>query len=381
MKKGIELNDLAAEITRQSETKKDYLADSRKVLMAPDTGRLEIDFTEPGADIQRVDDFEIRPHAHKQLATHTGIPTKYYDRMPTDLKAVNVNHWLHNEPTNRMIRTLDGDVRAFMSDSYRPLDNFDLANAVLPILMEQTGMRVESCQLTETRMYIKAIFPNIESDLDPAVGDIVKAGLEIRNSEVGAGALDFMTIAYRLWCLNGCTTGVGHKRRHVGKRQGEAETAEEFYRDETRAKDDEAFWMKIQDTVRATVTQESFEKIAQRMRDTKQHELGNPVQVCEIAAKKFGLNETEQGGILQHLVSGGDLTGFGLLNAVTRYSQDVDDYDRASEFERLGGQIIELPSTAWKEFAPVTVTVPGMGDFPAGTDIPGMGTLENGAAA
>lgn len=355
MKQGIDLNQLAAEITRQNDTKRDYLADSRKVLMAPDTNRLEVDLTQPGADIQRVEDFEVRPHAHKQLATWTGIPSKYYDRMPPDLRAVNVNHWLRNEPGQRMIRTLDGDVRAFMSDSYRPLDNIDLANAVLPILMEQPGMKVESCQITETRMYIKALFPEIESDLDPAIGDIVQAGLTVQNSEVGAGALSIDPFAFRLWCLNGCTSNVGQRRRHVGKKQGEIDTAEEFYRDETKAADDQAFWMKVQDTVRATVTEEGFEKIAQRMRDTKNIQLGNPIEVVEIAAKKFGLNEGEQGGILQHLVTGGDLSGFGLLNAVTRYSQDVDDYDRASDLERLGGTIIELPQSAWKEFSPAQV--------------------------
>lgn len=356
MKKGkFDLNELAAEITRQEAAKRDILADSRKVMMAPDTGRLEVDFTKASDEVQHVEDFHIRPHAHKQLATFTGIPSKYYDRMPTDLKAVNVNHWLRNEPGNRMLRLMDQDLRAFMSDSYRPLDNFDLAQAVLPVLMEQPDMRVESCDITETRMYIKALFPKIESDLDPGVGDIVQAGLTIQNSEVGAGALAIDPFAFRLICLNGMTTNVGQRRRHVGRKQGELDTASEFYRDETKAKDDEAFWMKVQDTVRATVTQEGFDRIAQRMRDTKQHQLGNPIEVVEIAAKRFGLNESEQGGILQHLVSGGDLSGFGLLNAVTRYSQDVEDYDRASDLERLGGTIIELPKTAWKEFAPVTV--------------------------
>jgi hypothetical protein len=352
MKTGISLTELATQVEHQATTKRDYLADSRKVYMTPDTNRLEIDLTQAGADVQRVEDFEVKPHAHKQLATWTGIPTKYYERMPADLRAVNVNHWLKNEPGNRMIRTLEGNVRAFMSDSYRPLDNIDLAMAVLPVLQEQPDMRVESCQLTETRMYIKALFPKIESDLDPKVGDIVQAGLTIQNSEVGAGSLSVDPFAFRLWCLNGCTTNVGQKRRHVGKRQGEEDNAAEFYRDETKAADDQAFWMKVQDTVRASITQEGFEKIAQRMRDTKQQELGNPIDVCEVAAKRFGLSDQEKGGILQHLVTGGDLSGFGLLNAVTRYSQDVEDYDRASDLERLGGTIIELPQSAWKEFKP-----------------------------
>ena len=52
--------------------------------------------------------------------------------------------------------------------------------------------------------------------------------------------------------------------------------------------------------------------------------------------------------MLRHLITAGDLSGYGLVNAVTHYSQDVDDYDRATEFESLGGKLIELPAPEWK---------------------------------
>jgi hypothetical protein len=47
------------------------------------------------------------------------------------------------------------------------------------------------------------------------------------------------------------------------------------------------------------------------------------------------------------LIRGGDLTQYGLSNAVTQMSQDIEDYDRASDLERMGGQIIELPKSDW----------------------------------
>ncbi len=354
MKQGIDIQQLAAEISRQAETKRDFLADSRKVYMSPQDNNLEVDLTEAGSDLQRIENFPVTDHAHGQIAAWAKIPKPYYDRMPADLKAVNVNHWLKNEPGNRMIRTLDGKCRAFMSDSYRPLDNIDLAKAVLPVLAEQSDMRVESCQITDTRMYIKALFPSIQGDLDPAVGDIVQAGLVIQNSEVGAGAFKIDPFVLKLFCLNGMTTNIGQSRRHVGKRQGEEDNAEEFYRDETKQAADHAFWMKVEDTVRATVTQVSFDKIVQKMIDTKAVELGDPIAVVESTVKRFNLTEGEGTGILEHLVRGGDLTGFGLLNAVTRYSQDIDDYDRASDLERIGGSIIELPQTAWSDLGAIS---------------------------
>ena len=356
MKQGKTLNELAAEISRQNETKRDFLADSRKVYMDPNTNNLEVDLTEAGADVQHVEEFPVRPHAHGQLANILDIPKRYYDRMPPDLRAMNVNHWLRAEPKDRMIRTLDGQVRAVVSSKYRPLDNFDLANAVLPILQEQTDMKIESCEITETRMYLKALFPRIEGDVgDPGLGmhDIVQAGISISNSEVGAGSLRAEVIAFRVVCLNGMITSTGMRRTHVGKNIELDEAAAEIFSDTTRQADDHAFWLKVQDTVRATVTQSSFDKIIETMKATKGYALGEPVAAVERVVKRFGLSEDEGGGILTHLVEGGDLSGFGLLNAVTRYSQDVDDYDRATDIERLGGQIIELPKSAWTELAGV----------------------------
>ena len=55
--------------------------------------------------------------------------------------------------------------------------------------------------------------------------------------------------------------------------------------------------------------------------------------------------------MLRYLIEGGDLSQFGLHNAVTRMSQDVEDYDRASDLERVGGKIIELSATEWKTIA------------------------------
>ena len=63
--------------------------------------------------------------------------------------------------------------------------------------------------------------------------------------------------------------------------------------------------------------------------------------------QKFNLDDTEKSGVLQHLIKGGDLSQYGLSNAVTAMSADVEDYDRASDLERVGGQIIELPKSDW----------------------------------
>jgi hypothetical protein len=61
--------------------------------------------------------------------------------------------------------------------------------------------------------------------------------------------------------------------------------------------------------------------------------------------------EGEGAGVLAHLIRGGDLSQWGLVSAVTRFSQDVADYDRATELERIGGRIVELPKADWLRLA------------------------------
>ena len=113
---------------------------------------------------------------------------------------------------------------------------------------------------------------------------------------------------------------------------------------------DKALWAQIGDVVRAAFDRARFDSLCDKIAETTEQSIeGDPVKVIELTSRKFGINESEGKSILRHLIEGGDLTRFGVYNAVTRAAQDLDDYDRASEFERFGGQIIELPANDWRE--------------------------------
>ena len=84
---------------------------------------------------------------------------------------------------------------------------------------------------------------------------------------------------------------------------------------------------------------------------TEQRIEGNPVAAIEVLSEKFGYSNDEKSGILTHLIQGGDLSAYGLLNAITRTSQDVTDYDRCTELERDGSKVLSLPASTWKAIA------------------------------
>ena len=89
---------------------------------------------------------QVRFLGEENRATYVSLPD--YQRMrdqAPELLAANVNEWFQQKPERRMVRTLDGQMRAFLSDRYRRLDNFDLALAVLPVLKEMgEGLKIVS---------------------------------------------------------------------------------------------------------------------------------------------------------------------------------------------------------------------------------------------
>ena len=354
MKQGRTLTALAQELIRQKQSIRDFIADTRE-LQIQISPRAETVATQPlMLTVGAHGDYPINEHTHNQLAGRIGIPAKYYDRMRTEAPALlkaNVEHWFQHTPERRMVRTLDGRARAFLSDRYRPLDNYDLAEAVLPVLREADGIQIASCEVTESRLYIKATFPRIQGEVKK--GDVVQSGIVVTNSEIGLSSLRIEPLIYRLVCLNGMICAdFGTKRYHIGRNADSSENAYELYRDETLAADDKAFWMKARDTVRASLDQVQFQRILQRVQAAAQEKpVADPVAAVEVLGARHGFTEHEHNSVLKHLLSGGDLSRWGVVNAVTAASQDVTDYDRATELERLGGVLLVLPRTEWSVIA------------------------------
>jgi hypothetical protein len=116
--------------------------------------------------------------------------------------------------------------------------------------------------------------------------------------------------------------------------------------------DDKAFLLKLRDVVRASADEVSFKLLVDKFSETTRNKIeGDPVKSIEVVQRKFGFNDEEKYSVLKHLISGGDLNQYGVSNAITAASQDSNDYDRASDMERFGGQVIELKKTEWAEIA------------------------------
>ena len=166
MKSGLTIVEMAQQIERQSKLKQDYLLDTRRLQVEPFGSQLYL-HTFDDHDDPLVEPLEINQIAHRQIGTHLKIPAAYYDRMLSDypeLLAENVNSWFQREPTQRMVRTLDGTVRAFLSNRYRRIDNLDIAEIVLPQLSHRSGLRTFLPSSTSAARFGTAISPLKISD-------------------------------------------------------------------------------------------------------------------------------------------------------------------------------------------------------------------------
>ena len=208
MKTSMTLLDLATELDRQAKAKNDYIAPTNLMTMIRHDGEERND----DFDVLFHDEtgkFQVGEYAHRQIGEHTGIPFKYYSKMMTEapgLLNANVNHWFHENPSNRLVRTLDSRIRAFLSNNYRMMDNYDLAEAVLPVLNE-AGATVHSADISENKMFIKAVIEGRTQEIPPPAGSHgrsvpVQPGIVISNSEIGDGAVSVQPAVHTLSCLN-----------------------------------------------------------------------------------------------------------------------------------------------------------------------------------
>lgn len=377
MKTEVTLNDLAAQVQERAGRKDDLVVPTPRLIML-NGSELSVPLDHDAGLGARTTELPVADIAHRQIGERLGIPAKFYEslRMATmtlstgekvpheavrQLLDTNVNTLFRERPEMRLLRTLrpreDGSgasLRAFLSDRYQPYDDEEIVERVVPILLDIPGALVRSCSLSDTRLYIKVVSPKVEGEV--SVGDYVWAGVMIRNSEVGHGSLQVKPFVERLQCTNGMVVpemlGEYLVTRHVGAKLAADETTYRIYSDETLEKDDAAFFSKVGDVVKHAVDETNFASIVAQMSRTKVSKaVADVSDAVERLAKRYTLSESEGKSVLQHLAAGGDLSQYGALNAITRTAEDVESYERATELETIGGELLVLREREWEMIA------------------------------
>jgi hypothetical protein len=86
-------------------------------------------------------------------------------------------------------------------------------------------------------------------------------------------------------------------------------------------------------------------------RDHRAEARRDVAKAVEVLGNRLSLTQDEQSSVLRHLIEGGDLSQYGLINAVTRTAEDAKSYDRATELEMAGAVVLDLKPTEWRDLA------------------------------
>jgi hypothetical protein len=380
-----ELSDLVTLLREQRGTVHDFVTGAGRISSVDGVWHVtdaEQDLTDAGVT-SRVGRYRPTAYADDQMATKLGIPTKYLQRLRAerpDLYDANVNNWLVGDLTHPadarrfMLRTFadvaggEGVARAVLSDSYKVIDNLDVLMSVLAAINDAgIEARVRRADLTESRMHVKIDVPGITAAApklldgyrspfanarldqlrggnpngDGQVGDVVSAGVRITNSEVGGGAFTITPEIVVLACTNGMTMAQDAIRAvHLGSKLDDGQI---HWSAETQQRNLDLIKAKTGDAVRAFLSPDFLAKKVAAIEAKAGDDLSAPVNDTVITVgKQLAWSDTEQAGILDCFLRGGQATKGGLLNAVTAFSQTVGSADRAMELDSAAMRVLDL---------------------------------------
>lgn len=345
-------------------------------------GSLIVGGQEPVIDEAGVTDvngaYRPTPTVDAQLGELFKIPVRYLRRLREEhvgLYDENVNEWAYREseldsPRRVLVRMLygqdpdhagtNGIVRAVLSDRYGVRDNLDTVLSVLDGMREAGlgAQHIHGADLSDDRLYLRVHAPELAVNAhglsqgyrSPFTGQsaaempVVYAGIVVENSETGGGALKVTPEITQKVCMNGMKINTAALRRiHLGTKLDEGQIV---WSAATRDAANELTKQQVKDAVASFMTVEFVESTVAELERVAGVEVEDPTKTIEVVAKKMSYSDAEARGILSHFMAsveptpehGLRYTAGHVMHAVTSWSQQIDDVDRANE---VGGSGVE----------------------------------------
>ncbi len=375
------LDDLVNELRRQAAARFDFCVDARAIRVAKstefdsffgdNTPYILLPIDSSASDYMPLDGYPLKKEALFQLArsANPSIPTKFIEGLTTEYPSIAIdlmNDLLHANANRHFIRVLDNEVRAFLSDKYRVIDHHGIAMACLSAAQNSGGDIVE-CTLTDRKMRIKFTSREIYDSLNlkrtgdkgswyagglgnqdwlskvaatstgelPGGPGTVHPLITISNSETGFGGFNVRFGILMAICYNLATVEQVAQNIHLGAR---IELG--VYSAETVSAESKAILLKASDAVKAAFNDITFRRICNKLKDAQEREIEEPTDAVENIVNICKLSDEDEKKILEYFLRDYDQTLFGLGQSVARRAQDIENADKAAEFEQIAGNIM-----------------------------------------
>jgi hypothetical protein len=376
MKRHTTLAELVNELKDQNMQKKDFVVPAN--LLSMENGQLVVNnynaddslsklLKEVGIESESDNKLILNclPILHQNLSDKLDIPRRYYNRIQTleetQLIDSNVSHWLKNMKGNIFLRTFinkdenKGYARAILSDRYNVIDNFDVLFATLEAVKESgLNLKIEDngCDLTESKMYIRFILPDVEINAPDllknyknpkgegsSVGDGIITGFVITNSELGQGSFSISPRAVVLKCSNGMVfKNDAFGKIHLGGKMGEYSQID--WSEETKRKNYELIQAQVKDAVKKFTSEDFLASKIAELNEYAEVDLKHPIETVKNVSKFLNITEEKEKSILDFFMRGGDFTAMGVSQALTFYAHETKDADEAHEMESVAIDIL-----------------------------------------
>ena len=291
--------------------------------------------------------FDIGKHALGQFCQRAHVPMNFYKHLTEAEEASGWGSGLIAHVLNEMYdhmgdhkrflaRSYEGQLRGWLSDSYRRLDSRPLLDSFLGAMKEIRAVPVEG-YASETNVMVKAMLPAV---FEPVDNEVLCYGISWENSDYGNGAHSIRVFVMRLWCTNFAIANEGIKQIHLGKRLGEDIT----FSKETYDLDTKATASAITDIVRGSLSPGRVNAMNLAIKESAENEIAKPGTYLD--RLKNVLSKGERESIKDkyntpdvELLPPGN-TVWRMSNAISLFAQDVDDTERKIELMKVAGSLV-----------------------------------------
>lgn len=331
---------IVEELQRRAAARRDYVVPRAAMKIAPsglesDEFRLQVH----GDGVKL--NMPFRWRAFSQLCSTAKFSVKHVKRMVAgghaDLVANVLTEVLHRESTRKgdehlhLVRVLDEEVDAVLSDRYSPIGNDELLAAVVS-RFQGVGAELWDLRLTRDEFRILGVAPHISGEVNTdrsvknaagsnwfrqrwagAEGDVVNAAVTIQGSETGARRTEASGSILRGVCCNFFLWGDRVFKVHLG---GKVSSGAVEASNETRRREAELVISQIGDMVDQVFNPEKFQRMLDKLNAATERPIDKPVEAVEAAVGNLGIPVELKNSILGELLRANDMTQFGLANAV-----------------------------------------------------------------
>jgi hypothetical protein len=286
-------------------------------------------------------EFGVHRFALGQIAESASLPVKFLDSLTASewgraLIAHNLSEiFKHRDAKRHLVRTLNGEVRGFLSDSYRRLDSRPVIEAFVTGVQRLGAMPYKGI-VTDTKVAIQAILPDV---FDVIPGEVIAFVLSLENSDFGNGALSLRVGALRIWCDNLAVFEEAMRQIHLGHRLDE----NIIFSQKTYLLDTKTTVSALEDIIGVQLNHEGLKRRMELLAVTAQKAV-DPQAAMKMLKDALGVGQAQavidayKGADIEMLPAGNN--AWRLSNAISWVGGQEQDAEKKLELMKLAGRVL-----------------------------------------